>query len=104
MVIDKVKLPDAENAVVDLAKLRDYSLNLLHERGGHKARVFQAALGLTADQAEWLRAQLLQMAKTGEAYEIEPSVFGRRFVLNCQLEHGGKAALIRTAWIIEHGT
>ncbi|MBI3424605.1 MAG: hypothetical protein HY011_16850 [Acidobacteria bacterium] len=43
-----MKLPDAENAVVELAKLRDYSLNLSHERGGHKARVFQAALGQAA--------------------------------------------------------
>lgn len=99
-----MKLPGAEYAVVELAKLRDYSLNLLHERGCHKAHVFQAALGLTVAHAEWLRAQLLQMASSGEAYEIEPSVFGRRFVLDYRLEHDGKAALVRTAWIIEHGT
>lgn len=98
-----MKLPDAENAVIDLAKLRDYSLNLLHERGRHKARVFQAALGLTAEHAEWLRERLLQAAGTNEAREIEPSVFGRRFVLDCELIHGGKTALVRTAWIVEHG-
>ena len=33
------KLPNADRAVVDLGKLRDYSLNPLHEVGKHKARV-----------------------------------------------------------------
>jgi hypothetical protein len=37
-----VKLPHAELAVVDIAKLRDYCLNADHLRGRHKARVFAA--------------------------------------------------------------
>lgn len=41
-----MKLPNSEKAFVDIAKLRDYSLNPEHESGGHKARVFRAALGL----------------------------------------------------------
>lgn len=40
-----MKLPNAENAVIDIAKLRDYSLNPNHPEGKHKARVFQAKLG-----------------------------------------------------------
>ena len=98
-----MKLPDAENAVIELGKLRDYSLNLLHERGRYKARVFQAALGLTVDKAEWLRAQLLQAASAGVANEIEPSAFGRRFILDGEITHGVRTALVRTAWIVEHG-
>ena len=43
------KLPNAERAVVDIAKLRDYSLNPTHDVGKHKARVFRSALGLTVD-------------------------------------------------------
>ena len=39
-----MKLPNAANAFVDLAKLRDYSLSRTHEEGQHKARVFFAAL------------------------------------------------------------
>jgi hypothetical protein len=35
-----MKLPNSEKAIVDIAKLRDYSLNPEHESGGHKARVF----------------------------------------------------------------
>jgi hypothetical protein len=40
-----MKLPNAGQAIVDIAKLRDYSLSPTHEEGKHKARVFAAALG-----------------------------------------------------------
>jgi hypothetical protein len=41
-----MKLPNAERAFIDMAKLRDYSLSATHPEG--KARVFAAALGLDA--------------------------------------------------------
>jgi hypothetical protein len=50
-----MKLPNAERAVVDIAKLQDYSLNPAHDVGKHKARVFRSALGLTISDADWLR-------------------------------------------------
>ena len=61
------KLPHAERAVVDLTKLRDYSLNPQHHVGKHKARVFLAALGVTLDDAEWLRQTVLDAARYAEA-------------------------------------
>ncbi len=36
-----MKLPNAENAVVEIAKLRDYCLSEDHLRGRHKARVLR---------------------------------------------------------------
>jgi hypothetical protein len=48
-----MKLPNAERAFIDLAKLRDYSLCATHPEGKHKARVFAAALGIAATDAEW---------------------------------------------------
>jgi hypothetical protein len=50
-----MKLPNPHKAVVEISKLRDYSLNVDHSVGKHKARVFRAALGLTVKQADWLR-------------------------------------------------
>jgi hypothetical protein len=47
-----MKLPNVEHAVIDITKLRTYSLNPLHEAGQHKARVFQAALSISSDDAE----------------------------------------------------
>jgi len=49
-----MKLPNPERAVVDLEKLRNYCLSLSHPRGRHKARVFEAVLGLTSYD-EWPR-------------------------------------------------
>jgi hypothetical protein len=43
-----MKLPNGDQAVVDIAKLRDYCLNKDHLRGRHKARVFAAVLGRPA--------------------------------------------------------
>ena len=54
-----MKLPHAERASVDIAKLRDYSLDVVHKEGKHKARVFAAALGLARNDADWLRAHMI---------------------------------------------
>ncbi len=72
------KLPNAERAVVDIAKLRAYSLNPTHDVGKHKARVFRAALGLTMDDAEWLRERVLEAARAGEAVAGPASPFGEK--------------------------
>lgn len=48
-------MPYGERAVVEIEKLRDYCLSPTHLRGRHKAKVFLARLGLTAEHAEWLR-------------------------------------------------
>lgn len=56
-------IPNAENAVVDIRKLRDYCLNPKHAEGKHKARLFLSSLGMTADDAEELRQILFEVAK-----------------------------------------
>ena len=54
-----MKLPNAENAFVDVAKLRDYSLNPNHPEGKHKARAFLEKLGLERKDAELLCQSIL---------------------------------------------
>jgi hypothetical protein len=68
-------LPNSHRAIVDIEKLRDYSLNSNHPVGKHKARVFRAALGIGIEDALWLRNQALEIAMSGEANH-ESSVFG----------------------------
>jgi hypothetical protein len=97
-------LPNAERAVVEIAKLRDYSLNSQHEAGKHKARVFKSALGLTADDAAWLRERILESVLTAEAVVRPTSPFGINFVADILIEREGRKALVRTAWIVEFGT
>ena len=72
-------IPHAQTAEVDLRKLRDYCLDLDHEEGKHKARLFAAALGITADQAENLRAALLEMILTNDAKLGLRDEFGQRY-------------------------
>ena len=95
-------IPNAERAVVDIRKLRDYCLNPLHDEGQHKARMFAAALGLTAEDAEDLRALLLQAVKTADAQLGRRDTYGQRYTIDLLLEWHDRQAMIRSGWIIEH--
>ena len=68
-----MKLPNAENAVVDIAKLRDYSLNPNHPEGKHKARAFLEKLDIRRNDAEQLRQWILEAILTAEATEQNPT-------------------------------
>jgi hypothetical protein len=73
-----MKLPNPDRAIVDTTNLRDYCLSPTHPRGRHKARVFAAVLGLTATDADTLRAALLTAAIAEEATLGEYDVYGQR--------------------------
>jgi hypothetical protein len=102
-----MKLPNAENAVVDIAKLRDYSLNPNHPEGKHKARAFLEKLGITRDDADRLRQIILEAILKVDAIEQNPTLYGRRFIVDFELSWPeGKfilsTAVVRTAWIIRN--
>jgi hypothetical protein len=61
-----MKLPQGERAIVPLEKLLGYCLNVNHDSGKHKARVFASALGVTADNAEVLRDLIQRAAVEGD--------------------------------------
>ena len=84
-----MKLPNAEQAIVEIAKLRNYSLDATHEEGQHKARVFASALGIGADDAEWLRARLFEAALLFEGVPGRSTPHGQRYVLVFPLPEGG---------------
>jgi hypothetical protein len=97
-------IPNAASAVIDIRKLRDYCLNLEHNDGKQKARLFSAILGLTADHAEELRQILLEVVKTHEAQLGRQDEFGQRYTLDFTIEWQNKSAILRSGWIIEHGS
>ncbi len=96
-------LPNAEAAVVDLRKLRDYCLDSAHPTGRHKARVFRSALGLTDADAEALRERLLQAAHTLPAELAGRDTYGARYRLDFEMHGPGGAAIVRSAWIVRRG-
>jgi len=99
-----MNLPNAERAVVDIRKVRDYCLNPGHDEGKHKARLFTAALGMTRVAAEDLRNALLRAAKTDDARLGRRDEYGQRYILDFVLEWQGRRAMIRSSWIVEHGS
>jgi hypothetical protein len=98
-----LKLPNAERAVVDIDKLRNYCLNPKHRRGCHKARVFNASLGFTLDHAEDLRQALLAAALNHDVLPLEHDEYGRRFVIDFMATGPSGQAMVRSSWIIRRG-
>jgi hypothetical protein len=95
-----VKLPNAEQAFVDVAKLRDYALDPVHEEGKHKARVFASALGLSRNDTEWLREQLLLAAKNHACSHGRKTEHGQRYLIDFDTAIRGKTARLRSVWNI----
>jgi hypothetical protein len=101
-----MKLHNAERAVIDIRKLRDYGLNPNHPEGKHKARVFLEKLNLNAEDAERLLKLIMEAILVGEATEQRPTSYGRRFIVDFQVKWEEKFVVtlvtIRTAWIIRN--
>jgi hypothetical protein len=98
-----MKLPNGGRAFIDIAKLRDYSLSARHPEGKHKARVFQAALGLGPDDVEWLRHKLLEAAATLPCEPGRLTAHGQRYSIDFTATRHGKTATLRSAWMVRTG-
>jgi hypothetical protein len=98
-----MRLPNADRAEVDIRKLTAYCLSLDHPVGRHKAAVFRAALGLTADDAPALREWILEAAALGQAGFDHADEFGDRYFLDFEATTASGRASIRTGWIIRSG-
>jgi hypothetical protein len=94
-------IPNGKLAVVDIRKLRDYCLNLNHDVGKHKARLFGSILGMNVDDAEDLRRILLEVILTHEARLQRRDEFGQRYTLDFSIEWRNRIAILRSGWIIE---
>lgn len=84
-------------------KLRDYSLDPEHPIGKHKARVFEAALGMTREDALRLKEIILRAVLTNDALETGSSEHGTRYSVDFQIFGNKGAVTVRSAWIIDHG-
>lgn len=98
-----MRLPGRGRALVPAAKLKDYLLSDTHATGKSKARFFRAH-GYSSTRADLLESGLLRIAKDGEVAEQIASSFGAKYIIDGVLETpSGKAATVRTIWIIEAG-
>ena len=97
-----MKLPNPERAIIDINKLSGYSLNPQHPDGQHKARVFEAALGLTVNDVEELRLALLQAIQVYEAIPDRSNPYGQKYIVDFYLRRLGKEAIIHSVWIVRN--
>ena len=95
-----MRLPGYDRAVLGPAKLRDYCLDPNHLRGKHKARVFRAALGLTAADWEQLRDAILAAIEVEDAHRSESDQYGQRYFVDFEMTTTMGRARIRTTWIV----
>lgn len=93
-------LPNHENAIVDITKLRDYCLNPNHPVGKHKAAVFLSALGFTQADAERLQRMVREASQSDQAAVGEADEYGQRYQLDFVVVGPKGLVNIRTAWIV----
>ncbi len=101
-----MKLPNAENAVIDIEKLRGYCLSPTHPKGKHKARLFRKKLCMEIGDAEILRQPIQKAIFIAEATERKPTAHGRIFRVDFMAGRGKGIiwyeAKIRSGWVIRN--
>lgn len=97
-----MKLPNGDQAIVEIRKLLDYCLNSQHPRGRNKARVF-ASVGIREVDAEELRTALLAAASGADAEIGVANVYGQRYIVDFDLVRQGRVVKIRSTWIVRIG-
>jgi hypothetical protein len=108
-----IHIPRVEQACIPEEKLRLYVLSPRHGVGQHKARFFEAHLGIGPDDWEYLHDQLMQGLPEAFITEIGPRAwrdergrlkFGITFRVPVTIEGlNGKRCEVHTGWILHGG-
>lgn len=98
-----MKLPNADLAVVDPRKVRDYLLSAEHPVGRFKAAFFEG-LGFAASNWRDLLVELQRMAATGEAMMLGQTQHGQKYAVRSRIPgRSGRVAIVVSIWIVLHG-
>ena len=83
-------------------KLRRYALDPGHRTGAHKARVFGSALGLSATDWRYLRAQILERVVDSPVTAIRPKPpYGVEYEVRVMIEgRNGENHPVITGWLV----
>jgi len=95
-----VRLPNADRAIVDRRKVRDYLLSRSHPIGRFKA-AFLACAGFEAGNWADLVSQLRELAVLGDALPGEPSEHGEKYMISGILKGPqGISLAVTTVWLV----
>lgn len=97
-----MKLPNGHKAVLG-HKIEEYCLNLNHDKGKHKAILFQSKLGITLKNPEILKTAI-KKAAVPETVEIrKKNEYGTHYNMKFFLKTSIGESAILVAWIIRKG-
>lgn len=97
-----MKLPNIAQAQLPQAKITGYLLSFTHADGRSKAEFF-THFGFSADQWQVMATALIQHAQTHDVYRIEPSPFGKRYIIEGSIESpDDRNPNIRAIWFVGH--
>src|SRR5438128_11302432 len=92
-------LPNCERAVIEDSKLVEYALNPHSERGRHKARVFESALGFNLSNWEPLKQAILDALPHREATLSSETAFGKKYEALLPITGpNGRTVTVMTVW------
>ena len=103
-----MELPEAERALVDSLKVKEYLLSPSHPVGRFKATFF-FSLGYAQDDWERLRDDLIHLARSGSVTPGQPSPYGKKYevrgILTGPLGRSaarplGRSAKVTAVWIV----
>ena len=97
-----MRIPGAERALIDPAKLRDYLLSTEHPIGRFKARFF-AALGFTQEKWELFERALREQHLTEEAEAGQTDGDGQAFTVRAILRGPAGQAPVVSVWFVRIG-
>ncbi len=97
------KLPNAEAATVEVAKLTEYLLSTTHKDGKGKAKFFMA-FGFSLAEVDQMETALLLHGLTQPVVQVSDTEHGVKYVLECSLDTpDARNPCIRSVWIVDAG-
>lgn len=97
------KLENADKALVEVAKLKDYLLSLTHPEGKAKAKFFKR-FGFSEEKPEQLEVSLRMHGQTQPVVETKITEHGVKHILECNVQTpDGRNPCMRSVWIVEEG-
>lgn len=98
-----MKLPNAQAAIVEEAKIREYLLNADHPYGASKARFF-AQFGFRKEDWEELALALKEHARQHEVAKMKETGFGPRYeVVGGLPAPDGRRPRVCAVWQLDQG-
>ena len=100
---DRLKLPNANIAVVDRTKVVEYLLNREHPDNGGKADFF---IGMGFNPRDWeaLAATMRLLALSASVTSTMESSHGKKYIVDGLISRpGGSERLVRSVWIVDTG-